>query len=383
MSTAQIIDFTRPATAQQKALPDTAQALRLRRGLTQKDVAEMLNKPNSWVSKIEKGQTSLTGKDLTHYATVLRVKPQLLCEIINPVHEEAVYFRKYSIPEKIIKLIKAEAALRAKIITELAQAAGYSLTPKFIEFDTSKTDQSPIDIARIYRKRWGITNGPIVDIAGHIENEGVHLSPLPQGIGKVAGFSTRNIDGSCASTMFNAGLHGDTQRFTLAHEFGHLVMDRLSPKLDTKAIEARADAFAGELLAPYMYFKNDIQQLRTGDIASLLKLSKRWGLHPKSFIVRAKKEGDISETQSTSWYKAMGRTNKILIDATPTPYPVRTNRIGYYINELKEHKWIVPDLEERTLLFTDELIEIATPQKWPYKLVSDFGTSETPLRLVK
>lgn len=94
MPTAQILDFMRPAGGdQQVAVPDTAPALRLRCGLTQKEVAEMLNKPNSWVFKIEKGQVTLAGKDLTRYATVLRVKPQLLCEQILPVHEEAVYYR--------------------------------------------------------------------------------------------------------------------------------------------------------------------------------------------------------------------------------------------------------------------------------------------------
>lgn len=170
--------------------------------------------------------------------------------------------------------------------------------------------------------------------------------------------------------MFNTHLHGNTQRFTLAHEFGHLVMDRLSPKLAPKEIEARADAFSGELLAPYTYYKTDPLMLHTGDIAALMRLSKCWGLHPKSFIVRARMNGDISEAQATPWYKAMGRTNKILIDATPTPYPVQTNLIGYYINELKKHKWSVPDLEERLHIFIDELIEIATPQKWPYKVAS-------------
>lgn len=381
MVKAQIIDFTRPATEQQIAVPDTALLLRLRRGLTQKEVADMLNKPNTWISKIEKGQTQLAGKELTHYATVLRVKPQLLCEPIDPIHEEAVYFRKYDIPQKIINLIKSEATLRTKVLTGLAQASGFSITPRYTELDASKIDLGPIGIARIYRKRWNVADGPVIDIAGHIENEGVYLSPLPGGVSKVAGFSSKNLEGTCASTMFNTHLHGNTQRFTLAHEFGHLVMDRLSPDLPPREIEARADAFAGELLAPYDYYKTDLRAIRTGDFSALMQLSKKWGLHPKSFIVRARKNGDLSEAQATKWYKAMGKTNKILIDATPTPYPVRTNLIGYYLNELKEHRWIVPDLEERLLLYTDELIELATPQKWPFTLPSTTNPMGT-LRLL-
>ena len=52
-------------------------------------------------------------------------------------------------------------------------------------------------------------------------------------------------------TLVTRSVVDDTRRFTVAHEFAHLVMDEASGPADDADVEARADAFAGELLAPY------------------------------------------------------------------------------------------------------------------------------------
>ena len=50
-------------------------------------------------------------------------------------------------------------------------------------------------------------------------------------------------------TLVTRSVVDDTRRFTVAHEFAHLVMDEASGPADDADVEARADAFAGELLA--------------------------------------------------------------------------------------------------------------------------------------
>lgn len=381
MADATILKFPTHREPTGVAVPETAHSLRLRRIFTQKELAGKLNKPTSWVSKVENGTIALEGRDLDAWASALQVKPSLLMEKLPDVEESAAYFRKYDIPQKIVKFIKSEASIRTHTVTKLAKAAGISLKPKYIEFDCSTTEDGVLGVARYYRQRWGVGNDPIKHIAGLIENEGVHITPMPKQVTKVAGFSTHKHDGTCNITMFNTLLHGNTQRFTIAHEFGHLVLDRLSPELDYKEKERRADAFAGELLAPYLYLQNDIRALRKNDVASLLRLSAHWGLHPKSFITRGKLEGDISEFQATDWYKSLGRSTKILIDATPTPYPVELNLIGTYVEDLSENQWLEIDLEKETSLTTAELLEMATENRWPYTLPSAHTTYK-PLQLV-
>lgn len=75
------------------------------------------------------------------------------------------------------------------------------------------------------------------------------------------------------------GWPGDRQRFTLAHELGHLILkDRLAPQLDK---ERAANRFAGAFLVPRREVLKELGERRTwlepGELCALKKpMACRW-----------------------------------------------------------------------------------------------------------
>ncbi len=113
-------------------------------------------------------------------------------------------------------------------------------------------------------KSIGIKNPPILikDVVDHIRKER-DLSVYPWAFGD----NTDGIQitqGDCATIAYNQSQHSHRQRFTVAHEIGHLLLGHTSENsvfdLDSKKPEeAEANQFAAELLMPEDMFKKDFK----------------------------------------------------------------------------------------------------------------------------
>jgi Zn-dependent peptidase ImmA (M78 family) len=116
---------------------------------------------------------------------------------------------------------------------------------------------------------------------------------------RVIRLRTRYVDAvSCwgahrgpAVLLNSDGLHGSTERArraTLAHEIGHLIMDRYSAlpaaevltRSSRTSVESRANAFAAELLLPRAYVGKLFQTSSDEDEAAVLvdEVSERFGV---------------------------------------------------------------------------------------------------------
>ena len=92
---------------------------------------------------------------------------------------------------------------------------------------------------------------------------------------------------------------GDRQRFTLAHELGHVVLHGNQPP--GLAAEQEADRFAGALLFPgpaALELLNECSTLR--DFAGL---KAQWGVSIQALIMRAHHLGVIDDSRRTSLFK--------------------------------------------------------------------------------
>ena len=97
------------------------------------------------------------------------------------------------------------------------------------------------------RSRWGLGLDPIPNLAELLEEHGIKV--LPMDAANIDGLMVRarREDKSVASVIVvNQKDWGERQRFTLAHELGHMVLD-VAPKIDD---EKAAHRFAGAFLAP-------------------------------------------------------------------------------------------------------------------------------------
>lgn len=101
---------------------------------------------------------------------------------------------------------------------------------------------------------------------------------------------------------------GDRQRFTVAHELGHLVLHHASPQPANPAaatkMEREAHRFASAFLTPGDAVVEDLASLGGRvTLSNLASLKEKWGLSIKAFVVRFQQLGVIDDDQARSLYK--------------------------------------------------------------------------------
>lgn len=144
------------------------------------------------------------------------------------------------------------------------------------------------------RDNWGLGLNPIPNLVELLEKSGI----------KVLSFHLDSVDGltamlhipgkrSAPVIVVNETAHGERQRFTLAHELGHLAMD-VSEDLDK---EKAAHRFAGAFLMPAEALRREIGKIRSSiSYKELLYLKDMFGTSVQAITYRCKDLGIFSKS---------------------------------------------------------------------------------------
>jgi hypothetical protein len=121
----------------------------------------------------------------------------------------------------------------------------------------------------------------------------------------------------------DAGVPGDRQRFTVAHELGHLSLHAGCPPPETadetRRLERQAHRFASAFLAPAEPLIDDWQALGGRvTLSTLADLKATWGIAIKALVVRFQQLGIISADQATSLYKQISKRGWNKAEPVPT-----------------------------------------------------------------
>ena len=147
--------------------------------------------------------------------------------------------------------------------------------------------------ASMLRNDWELGLNPIPNMAELMEERGVKVlfRPLMDGVdGFTAHVRRENMEESPVIVV-NANDGGERQRFTIAHEIGHLMLD-VSPGIDE---EKAAYRFAGAFLMPEEVMWSEIGRHRTAlGWAELFKLKLMLGVSVQAITYRCKDLGIIS-----------------------------------------------------------------------------------------
>lgn len=101
---------------------------------------------------------------------------------------------------------------------------------------------------------------------------------------------------------FNANTTGDRQRFSLAHELGHLVLDPVA-EID---IEKTAHRFAGAFLVPAQTVYAELGRKRSNlGFAELLMLKREYGMSIQAWIMRVFDLSIIDERTYSALYRKL------------------------------------------------------------------------------
>ena len=174
--------------------------------------------------------------------------------------------------------------------------APYPVMHNFLEADRA---------AQSLRDHWGLGNDPIPNLVELLEEQGI----------KVLSVDLKNIDGLMARVhragkgavpviVVNGMDWGERQRFTLAHELGHLILEVADRVNEEKA----AHRFAGAFLMPADGLWAEIGKYRTAiGWGELFELKKLFGVSVQAITYRCKDLGIFNMTTFRRLFKAFTR----------------------------------------------------------------------------
>jgi Zn-dependent peptidase ImmA (M78 family)/DNA-binding XRE family transcriptional regulator len=303
-------------------------------GMSMRQLADSAGISAMAISKYESGQLTPSSKTLLALAKALNVRVEYFFRD-SQVELEEVDFRKHpKLPEKLKNRVLADAKeqLERWAMLEEHIPAGWAKTFKVPGKLPGKIDtyDQIEDAAQAVRNAWKLGTNPIPDLLDTLESQGIKVL-----LSKHAG--PDEIDGLVASAngqpviVVGADLPGDRQRFTLAHELGHLVLKgKLSAKLDE---ERACHRFAGAFLAPREKVLKLLGERRTWlEPQELWLLKQKYGLSMGGWTYRARDLNIINQaSMSKLWqhFRECGWKQREPDPQYPSEQPRRFQQLVY------------------------------------------------------
>lgn len=277
--------------------PQMLTLLRESRGYSGAQLAKLTGIPQPTLSRIENGLASVDDDRLKLIADALDY-PVEAFDWTDPVYgfgSAAFYHRKQqSLPQTTLRRIQAEVNLTRmrleRLMRSIEVGAEYELPHLVVE-----EFGSPAEVARAVRASWRMPMGPIRDVATALELAGVLVVRFPFESPKISAISVENVGAYPALIILNSSMPADRERFTLAHELGHLVMHTTLAEVDEA--EREADTFASEFLMPAAEIRT---QLKGITLERAAQLKPVWRVSMGALIRRARDLAVIDDRRYTS-----------------------------------------------------------------------------------
>lgn len=318
--------------------------------LRQKDLAQRAGLSAGSVSMIENGAQTPDAAALSALAQVLDCSADYFTRDRGPSEATKPRLRAYADASKrLVDSYVADTLTAAEAILELQLRRIPDRLPTFLG-DLGDDDDIEV-FADEVRSVAGVGDGlPVGNATRAAERLGVVVLPMRSELGRHLGMSMR-VDGipimraSRPSNDEDHPIPGDRQRFTLAHELGHLLLHaNQDPPGSSGAAadsERQANRFASAFLAPAEPVLEDLRAVGgRPTLNNFAHLKDRWGFSIKGFVMRFAQLGVIEPDQARSLYKQISarRWNK------HEPVPVGNESAQWLLKELKKIANPSPDV---------------------------------------
>lgn len=172
---------------------------------------------------------------------------------------------------------------------------------------------TPEDIANKLRIHWKVANGPIFNLVKLLEDNGL-IIVYTDSYEKLDGMAIPD-DENIPIIYLNRNKPPDRQRFTLAHELGHIVMhsDYIPKIIDN--VEEEADRFASEFLMPTNEFKSLILG-RKMNVLDLGEFKRYWRTSMASILYKLNKSNLITPQKFRSLNVELSRRGYKKVEPT-------------------------------------------------------------------
>lgn len=203
------------------------------------------------------------------------------------------YFRRQKLPAKMLAAIIAEINIRTMHIRRLLRSIDFDPPKTVPQYDIEMLGVAPAEIARRVREYWLLPRGPVKDLTSLVEKSGCIIVLCNFGSCGIFDAVSLRHDTLPPLIFMDRTMPSDRYYFTLAHEFGHLVMHTIP--LDDKVMEEQAHEFASNLLMP----KEDVLPYLTDfSLSHLARLKPLWKVAIAALIKRVCDLGLVADYEA-------------------------------------------------------------------------------------
>lgn len=295
-------------------------------GLSMSALAGRVGVSANAIKKYEHGNNMPSSANLLKLAKALNVRSEYFFRPmqINVELQDVEYRKRSGTSKKILNRITGDVLEQAERWAELLDLYPDSVKP-VPEFALPKNLPERISsfgdidsVANQMRVKWKLGLNPIHDMIDTLESKGLMIiSTNVEADQKFDGLA-----GTIKATpviVISAHQPGDRQRFTLAHELGHLVLhNRLVSDLNE---EKACNYFAGAFLLPKQSLLRHLGKRRRAiEPQELFMLKHEFGISMMAILYRAGQCNIISESLQKQYYMRFNKSGWRTLEPGK-PYP--------------------------------------------------------------
>ncbi len=279
-------------------------------GLSLRALADRTGVTAMAISKYEGGKSTPSSRVLLDLSKALGVRTEYFFRPVKIELQEMKHRKHSRLPKKALDQIEGDVKEQLERFIELEQllpngpVQAFKL-PEHLPAQIATLDEVEA-VARYLRTSWDLGVDPIPVLTDMLEERGIKVFQS-QAINDRFDGMAATVDG-IPVVVVGRGWPGDRQRFTLAHELGHLVLQgRLAPDVEE---EAAANRFAGAFLAPADEVRKELGEKRVWlEPRELEVLKKTYGLSMQGWMHRAKDLGilpDVHYVEMRKFFSSRG-----------------------------------------------------------------------------
>lgn len=311
-----------------KRLGERIKTARWAMNLSQRDLASQAGVSAMSISKYERGINTPSSDILLKIAQAVEKNVDYFLRPIDVTITSPSYRRRASLGKREERAIQArikglmERYLDLEDLLPSEEVTAFQLPSIDRHITNFEAVEEMVDDLRY---AWDLGLDPIDNLTELLEDRGIK-------VGLIDGFDDFDACTFWANEkipviVVKRGVPGDRQRFNLAHELGHLVVEA-DQNIDE---EKAAYRFAGAFLAPRAAVYHELGHRREHlNIYELHELKHKYGLSMQAWIYRAKELGILSDSRAGQLFREF-RVRRWHVEepgqAYPTERPTRFERL--------------------------------------------------------
>jgi Zn-dependent peptidase ImmA (M78 family) len=280
-------------------------AARRMRGYSLRELGARIEQSHTAVAKYEEGRLPVSSAMLIQLSRALEIQIEYFLRVIEIPEVVPVFRKKHALRKKSQSSIIARAQEWLERYVELSvlmpsERQGFQMPTGFPRVVSSLEEAE--NAALELREAWDLGFDAIEDIVALLEEKGtiVLLLEAEEKFDACA-FIVRIQKQEIPAFICRSPIPGDRQRFSLAHELGHLALEPTDDIDEEKA----ADRFAGAFLVPEPVVRRELGKARRFiEPQELIILKHKYGLSMGAWTRRARDVEVIAENT----YEVLQRT---------------------------------------------------------------------------